>query len=79
MDFPNQDKSKFLLSKVPEVTIFFWVIKVLCTTTGETFSDFLNVNVRLGLILTTLIMGTAFIAAMYLQFRTTQYVPGVYC
>ena len=30
------------LSKVPEVTLFFWIIKVLCTTVGETFADFIN-------------------------------------
>ena len=40
---------QYLLSKVPEVTIFFWVIKVLCTTVGETASDFLNVNLNFGL------------------------------
>lgn len=31
-----------LLNRVPEVTIYFWVIKVLCTTVGETAADFLN-------------------------------------
>ncbi|MFL0198023.1 hypothetical protein ACJDU8_21015 [Clostridium sp. WILCCON 0269] len=67
-----------LLSKVPEVTIFFWIIKVLCTTVGETFSDFLNVNLGLGLTLTTIIMGIAFIVVLYLQFRAAKYVPGIY-
>jgi uncharacterized membrane-anchored protein len=31
-----------MLNKVPEVTVYFWIIKVLCTTVGETFADFLN-------------------------------------
>ncbi|MCU1394036.1 MAG: hypothetical protein JWM34_2464, partial [Ilumatobacteraceae bacterium] len=35
-------ETKALLSKVPEVTIFFWIIKILCTTVGETFADYLN-------------------------------------
>ncbi|KAE8959386.1 hypothetical protein PF011_g30452, partial [Phytophthora fragariae] len=35
--------------KVPQVTIFFWIIKVLATTVGETFADFLNSNIGLGL------------------------------
>ena len=41
--------TRLLLSKVPEVTAYFWIIKVLCTTVGESAADFLNVNVNLGL------------------------------
>lgn len=67
-----------MLSKVPEVTIFFWIIKVLCTTVGETFADFLNFNLGFGLTLTTLIMGIAFFIVLFLQFRTTKYVPAIY-
>jgi uncharacterized membrane-anchored protein len=78
MDLANKNKSKILLSKVPEVTIFFWIIKVFCTTVGETFSDFLNINLGLGLTLTTSIMGIAFIVVLYLQFRATKYVSGIY-
>ncbi|TXK76139.1 hypothetical protein [Paenibacillus sp. N3.4] len=74
----SQNKLKILLSKVPEVTIFFWIIKILCTTVGETFSDFLNGNVGLGLTLTTIIMGIALIVVLYFQFRATKYVPGIY-
>lgn len=76
---PNPStKLKIILSKVPEVTLFFWIIKVLCTTVGETFSDFLNVNLGLGLPVTTVIMGIAFILVLFMQFRATKYVPGVY-
>jgi uncharacterized membrane-anchored protein/acylphosphatase len=74
----NQNKLKTLLSKVPEVTIFFWIIKILCTTVGETFADFINFNLGLGLTLTTIIMGVAFFIVLYLQFRATKYVPGIY-
>ena len=37
-----------MLNKVPEITFYFWVIKVLCTTVGETASDYLSDNVGLG-------------------------------
>jgi uncharacterized membrane-anchored protein len=74
----NQSKLKILLNKVPEVTIFFWVIKILCTTVGETFADFINFNLGLGLTLTTIIMGVAFFIVLYLQFRSPKYVPGIY-
>lgn len=67
-----------MLNKVPEVMIFFWIIKILCTTVGETFADFLNFNLGFGLTLTTIIMGIAFFVALYLQFRATKYVPGIY-
>ncbi|BAU28696.1 putative membrane-anchored protein [Aneurinibacillus soli] len=74
----NQNKLKILLSKVPEVTIFFWVIKILCTTVGETFADFLNFSLGFGLTLTTIIMGIAFLIVLFLQFRATKYVPSIY-
>lgn len=74
----NQNQIKSLLSKVPEVTVFFWIIKVLCTTVGETFSDFLNVNLGWGLTLTTIVMGIAFAIILFLQFKATKYVPFIY-
>ncbi|MEI6579540.1 MAG: hypothetical protein WCN92_08790 [Eubacteriales bacterium] len=74
----STSKAKTMLSKVPEVTIFFWLIKVLCTTVGETFADFLNINLGFGLTLTSIIMGVAFAIVLFIQFRTKKYVPGVY-
>ena len=55
-----------LLVKVPAVTAFFWIIKVLATTVGETFADFLNTNLNLGLTGTSLVMGTALVFATLL-------------
>lgn len=78
MQEANSNKAKIILSKVPEVTIFFWLIKILCTTVGETFSDFINVNLGVGLIKTTVIMGIAFAVVLALQFRAAKYVPGLY-
>ncbi|MFY2253082.1 hypothetical protein ACOSZH_24620 [Priestia megaterium] len=74
----NQNKLGIALNKVPEVTIFFWIIKVLCTTVGETFADFLNFNLGFGLTVTTIIMGIAFFILLYLQFKATKYAPGIY-
>lgn len=67
-----------VLSKVPEVTAFFWIIKVLCTTVGETAADFLNVNLNLGLTITSIIMGILFAVALFVQFKTKKYIPAVY-
>jgi len=67
-----------LLSKVPQITAFFWIIKILCTTVGETASDFLNVNLNLGLIGTSIAMGVLLAVALVVQLRAAKYVPGLY-
>jgi uncharacterized membrane-anchored protein len=67
-----------MLNKVPEITIYFWVIKILCTTVGETAADLLNENLGLGLTNTTYIMAAALIAVLVFQFREREYVPGIY-
>jgi uncharacterized membrane-anchored protein len=67
-----------MLNKVPEVTIYFWIIKVLCTTVGETAADYLNVNLGLGLTGTTYIMGALLIITLIVQFVYRRYVPGIY-
>ncbi len=67
-----------MLNKVPEITIYFWVIKILCTTVGETAADLLNENLGLGLTNTTYIMAAALIVVLVFQFRARKYVPGIY-
>jgi uncharacterized membrane-anchored protein len=69
--------TRVLLNKVPEATVFFWIIKILSTTVGETFADFLS-GLGLGLSGTTAVMTVAFAAVLAAQFRTRRYVPGVY-
>jgi uncharacterized membrane-anchored protein len=67
-----------MLNKVPEITLYFWLIKVLCTTVGETFADNLNENLGLGLSGTSYVMGALLIAVLVFQFRARKYVPGIY-
>lgn len=67
-----------MLSKVPEITIFFWIIKVLCTTVGETAADFLNVNLNFGLTGTSIVTGILLVIALVFQFRAKKYVPWIY-
>jgi uncharacterized membrane-anchored protein len=67
-----------LLNKVPEVTVYFWVIKVLCTTVGETASDYLSDNVGLGLTKTTFITSALLAAVLVAQFRASRYTAGIY-
>src|SRR3954451_3204589 len=67
-----------MLNKVPEITVFFWVIKVLCTTVGETFADNLNENLGLGLTNTSYLMAALLAVVLVFQFRARRYVPGIY-
>jgi uncharacterized membrane-anchored protein len=71
-----QLKTRHGLSKVPEVTAIFWIVKALTTGMGESTSDFL-VH---GLIpeLAVVLGGVAFVAALYLQFSSDRYVPWRY-
>ena len=67
-----------MLVKVPAVTAFFWIIKVLATTVGETFSDFINEQLGFGLTNTTLVMTAALIIVLVFQFRANRYIPALY-
>src|SRR3954451_1012833 len=67
-----------MVNKVPEITLCFWVIKIMCTTVGETAADYLNVNLGLGLTNTTYFTGALLAALLAVQFVLRRYVPGVY-
>jgi len=67
-----------LLVKVPQVTIFFWIIKILCTTVGETFADFLNTTLGFGLNGTTVATVIALAVALFFQFKSKTYKPALY-
>jgi uncharacterized membrane-anchored protein len=67
-----------MLNKVPEVTVYFWIIKILCTTVGESFADYVNETLGFGLTNTTLVFSVALVAVLVWQFRLPRYVPAVY-
>ncbi len=74
----NGSTARQMLNKVPQVTLFFWVIKILATTVGETAADYLNTNLKLGLTKTTMVMGFFLAIALIAQFRLRSYKPAVY-
>jgi uncharacterized membrane-anchored protein len=67
-----------LPNRVPEVTLAFWVIKIMSTTVGETGADYLAVHVGLGTAVTGGIMISLLVAALLLQLRMRRYVPWIY-
>jgi uncharacterized membrane-anchored protein len=70
--------SREVASKVPEVTLWFWLIKVLSTTVGETAADLLSIRLDLGLPLTSLIMAGLFVVVLAWQVRLDRYSPPSY-
>jgi uncharacterized membrane-anchored protein len=67
-----------MLNKVPEVTLYFWVIKILCTTVGETASDYLQGTVGWGLTKTTLVTASVLAVVLVVQFRLHRYIAAAY-
>jgi uncharacterized membrane-anchored protein len=67
-----------MLNKVPQLTIYFWIIKIMATTVGETVADMLAVKLRLGLVLASLVVAGMLLIALVVQFRSRKYLPTVY-
>lgn len=67
-----------MLNKVPEVTIYFWIIKIMATTVGETAADLLAVRMNMGLTITSVVMSVLFAIVLVFQLRTRRYVPTLY-
>src|ERR1035438_6362929 len=72
------DVTKATLSKVPEVTLTFWVIKVVATTLGETGGDTLSMSVNLGYAISSIIFIGIFIVAVAGQIRVKAFHPFLY-
>lgn len=70
--------SEKALSKVPEVTLVFWVIKIAATTLGETGGDAVSMSMNLGYLVGTAIFAVVFIAAVVAQIFTKRFHPYLY-
>ena len=67
-----------MLNKVPQLTIYFWIIKIMATTVGETVADLLSVKLDLGLVVASLVVGVLLLIALVVQLRSHKYVPWIY-
>jgi uncharacterized membrane-anchored protein len=75
--FPNTT-SEGQLRKVPQVTLVFWVIKILCTTLGETGGDAVTMSMNLGYLVGTAIFATIFFIAVFAQIKAKKFHPFLY-
>ncbi len=67
-----------ILSKVPQVTLVFWIVKIAATTLGETGGDAASMSLGLGYLVSTAIFGAVFLGAVYAQIRATRFHGGIY-
>ena len=67
-----------MLNKVPEITVYFWIIKILCTTIGESLADYINETRGYGLAKTTFIFSAGLLVALVAQFAVRRYIPPIY-
>jgi uncharacterized membrane-anchored protein len=78
MTQPAKIEAGTAYNRVPKVTAYFWLIKLMAVTMGETAADYLAVNMGLGLTATSLIMSAVLVVALVLQFAQKRYVPWAY-
>jgi len=67
-----------IVSKVPEVTLVFWIIKILCTTIGETGGDAVSMSMNLGYLVSTGIFAAIFIVMVIVQTSAKKFHPVIY-
>lgn len=73
-----QPSTQNALAKVPEVTLIFWVIKILATTLGETGGDAVSMSMNLGYLVSTAIFALVFVVAAFVQITAGRFRPFVY-
>jgi len=71
----NKDE---IISKVPEITLVFWITKILCTTVGETGGDAVSMSMNLGYLLSTGIFAAIFVAMVVVQTSAKKFHPIIY-
>lgn len=71
-------KSTEVFSKVPEITLVFWIVKILATTLGETGGDAVSMSMNLGYLVATAIFAGMFVAAVIAQIFADKFHPTLY-
>jgi uncharacterized membrane-anchored protein len=74
----NHPLAQQVVSKVPEITLLFWVLKILATTLGETGGDAVSMSLDLGYLVGTAIFAALFVVAAGFQLRADGFRPWIY-
>jgi len=78
MNLTARDAAGHALSKVPALTLGFWIIKIAATTLGETGGDWVTMSLNLGYLIGTLIFFAAFVVLVFAQVRAREFRPNLY-
>lgn len=78
MPAPIRNNAEIALTKVPEITLLFWIIKIAATTLGETGGDALSMSMSLGYLVSTGIFAAIFVIAVAAQIKARQFHPLLY-
>jgi uncharacterized membrane-anchored protein len=78
MSVTQKNSPLFQLNKVPEITLYFWLLKILCTTVGETAADYLNIDWHFGLTSVSIFMASLLAVALLIQVPAKQYQAWLY-
>ncbi|MEU9126199.1 hypothetical protein AB0C96_41430 [Streptomyces sp. NPDC048506] len=70
--------NRYVMKKLPEVTLAFWIMKIAATTLGETAGDLFAQTLKLGYFLTTVALFLIFVVTLVVQLRSTRYNPFFY-
>ncbi|MCX6993525.1 MAG: hypothetical protein NT011_10335 [Kiritimatiellaeota bacterium] len=78
MNIESKHATSEALSKVPELTLVFWIIKIMATTLGETGGDAVSMSMEFGYLVSTAIFGFLFIGAVLVQIKAPKFHPVIY-
>ncbi|MEU8488885.1 hypothetical protein [Streptomyces sp. NPDC048641] len=77
-EFEVADTAPYVMKKLPEVTLAFWIMKIAATTLGETAGDLFSQTLGLGYFLTTIALFLIFVATLVVQLKSNRYNPFFY-
>jgi uncharacterized membrane-anchored protein len=73
-----KENFEYVITKIPEVTLTFWIIKIAATTLGETGGDAVTMSMNLGYLVGTLIFAVIFLLAVWAQIKARRFHPFLY-
>jgi len=77
-ELENKLANQELFNKVPQITLIFWLTKIVATTLGETFGDFLSMTLGLGYTESLIIASTFLVSLLIAQLKSKRYIPVIF-
>ena len=78
MNMPDKNINLKRFNKVAEITLIFWLMKIVATTLGETLGDYISMTLDLGYVIGILITFAFFLVVLFTQLSVKKYIPLVY-